>query len=133
MIWKVCVDTTFIIDLLHSKAEATLKLQELEEARAELLISTLSIFEAYVGCFLRPKQQHFDSMKAILSTVRIVPLDSRTAFRAAEVQATLTRQGLPNAVIDLLIGATALQEDAIMVTRNSDDFKNIPGLVVDAY
>ena len=132
---KVCLDTSFIIDVFREKIEAISKMEELEAVNAEFILSTIALFEIYFGYFVKPKLKNFEAIKTLLElrNLKISTLNKEIAIQAARIQADLQRQGLLNQVPDLLIGVTALQEDAIMLTRDIDDFKNIPGLVVQTW
>lgn len=55
---------------------------------------------------------------------RVLPLDADTFVMWGEMTAQLRRQGLPMAVMDSLIAATALQHKMVLVTRNVADFKS---------
>jgi tRNA(fMet)-specific endonuclease VapC len=130
---RVCLDSCFIIDILHNEPEAALKLKELEAENAALLVSAVAVYECYVGCFHRPKPNHLESLHGLLKTLRVIPLDTKIAIAAAKAQGELLQQGMPSKIIDLLIGISAIQEDAIILTRDTDDFQKIPGLTVQSW
>ena len=43
----------------------------------------------------------------------------------------MLRQGIAVSPVDLMIGAIALVHDLTLVTHNTADFRNIPGLRLD--
>jgi len=51
-----------------------------------------------------------------------------SAEQAAQVRALLKNQGQPIGAYDVLIAATALQNDLLMVTANQREFDRILGL-----
>ncbi len=53
---------------------------------------------------------------------RIIPLDLPTMFLWGNLSARMENSGQPMGVMDSLIGATALQNNLILVTRNESDF-----------
>jgi predicted nucleic acid-binding protein len=63
------------------------------------------------------------------STVRDVTL--AVAERFGQLRATLFDQGNPVDEMDLLIAATALVNNLVLVTHNVQDFAHIPGLTVE--
>ncbi|MSQ15567.1 MAG: type II toxin-antitoxin system VapC family toxin [Dehalococcoidia bacterium] len=69
-------------------------------------------------------------LQVFLDTVPVLPFSAETARRCASLRETLRRQGKqPNRrALDLLIAATALEHDLIMVTANTQDYDDIPGL-----
>jgi len=60
---------------------------------------------------------------------RILTIDDITAIRWGELRGTLKHQGIKIPVIDGLIAATAITNNAILVTRNTKDF-NFPGIEI---
>lgn len=54
-----------------------------------------------------------------------IPCDRAVAYQAAQLRATL-----PVKLPDAIIAATALLTGTPLATRNSRDFKNVPGLVI---
>jgi predicted nucleic acid-binding protein len=62
--------------------------------------------------------------------VTILDLGRRIARRAGRIGADLKDQGLKMALPDLLIAATALVHNLTLVTHNTSDFVNVPGLTM---
>ena len=58
----------------------------------------------------------------------MLDFDSHCAKKFGEVRGQLLQQGISVSRVDLLIGSVALVHDLTMVTHNTDDFQNIPGL-----
>src|SRR5438093_8812102 len=67
----------------------------------------------------------------LLEDVRVLDFDHACAERFGKVRGTLLRQGISIPTADLMIGAVALVHDLTLVTNNTADFKNIPGLRLD--
>ncbi len=68
-----------------------------------------------------------------LSRIRILPFGEAEGIRAGDLLAVLESRGTPIGVEDVLIGATALQENLTVVTRNTRHFRKIPGLEVESW
>ena len=49
------------------------------------------------------------------------------------VNAALLNRGTPVGILDVLIGATALELGWPLVTSNLDDFQRIDGLVIESW
>ncbi len=86
-----------------------------------LYVSTITELELF-------SQQDLNSsdrlkIEDILSTLSIVPLDSRMARLAGEIRRVASIK-----TPDSAIAATALLTNSILVTRNIKDFKRVPGL-----
>lgn len=63
----------------------------------------------------------------------ILPLSDTVVVQAAEVYAKLRRSGELINDADILIGATALVNDLVLVTENPAHFERISGLVVTSW
>jgi predicted nucleic acid-binding protein len=70
-----------------------------------------------------------------LASVPVLPFSEATARRCAVIREQLHNQGkrVRQRALDLLIAATALEHDLTLVTRNRDDFEDVPGLMTRFY
>jgi tRNA(fMet)-specific endonuclease VapC len=66
-----------------------------------------------------------------LEDVQVLNFDHACAERFGKVRGTLLRQGISVPTADLMIAAVALVHDLTLVTNNTADFQNIPGLRLD--
>lgn len=66
-----------------------------------------------------------------LNLIGFVPFDRQAAEAYGAIRATLERQGTPIGANDLLIGATALAHQLILVTHNTREFSRIAGLLYE--
>jgi len=132
---KHCLDSCFLIDILDEEPKAILKLKELEETNTEFIVPTLVVFETAIGCFIEPRKNRFSVFKRLLNSknIQVKSFEEKLAITAAKIQADLHKLGLLNPVLDLLIAVTALQEDAVLLTKNVDHFENIPGLTIQTW
>ncbi len=63
----------------------------------------------------------------------ILPVDGETAFRYAEITRQLRADGCLIGTNDLWIAACPLRHDRGLVTRNTGEFRRVPGLRVVRY
>jgi tRNA(fMet)-specific endonuclease VapC len=70
------------------------------------------------------------SLIDLLSDVDLLEVNHEVARKFGAIRAALLDQGKPTPDLDLLIAATALEHNLILVTHNVQDFANIPGLTV---
>ena len=63
--------------------------------------------------------------------MEIVPFDSDAAAEFGIIQGELRRMGRPTGELDALIAAVARARGDILVTHNTRDFINIPGLQLE--
>ena len=76
-------DTTFLIDLMRDDESAVEKETKLEEDGIPVYLTTVSVFELYVGLNLISKRLH-ESRKIgrVLGNLQILPLDFVSAKEA---------------------------------------------------
>jgi tRNA(fMet)-specific endonuclease VapC len=67
----------------------------------------------------------------LLQEVHVLVFDAICAEKSGEVRGTLLQQGISIPTADLIIGCTALVHDLTLVTHNTADFQQIPGLRLD--
>jgi predicted nucleic acid-binding protein len=90
----------------------------------------MTYFEVVRGLrAVRAARRERDFQKFVTNAV-VLPISGEVLETAANVYATLHRQGrlIPDA--DLVIGATALVHGLAIATNNEDDFNRIQGLTV---
>lgn len=130
------LDTTFLIHYWGGVPAVKEYLEEHE--REEFVTTTLNIKEIAVG---RELQGNLDraEIRTTFDWVRIVPFDIEHAFLASRLEAKLHRdetvnQDKINALAgDLLIAAVATEQNATVVTQNTDDFAVFDGVPVESY
>ena len=64
----------------------------------------------------------------LLADVTVLDFDSACAKEFGRVRGQLLQKGISVSRVDLLIGAVALVHNLTLVTHNTADFQNIPGL-----
>lgn len=128
MVTRYLVDSDWVIDALNGRADAIQTLEEL--ARDGLAISLITYGELYEGVhYSRDPAGALAVLRDFLSGKDIYPLSEQTMERFAIVRGGLSR-ALRQQIgdLDLVIGATALADDLIVVTRNLRDVQHIPDL-----
>jgi tRNA(fMet)-specific endonuclease VapC len=97
----------------------------------QLAVSTITLAELRMWLFRKnTPPRYLQELAGMPQQVRILDLDDMVAQKAGEVGAALLDQGLTIATPDLLIAATALLHNLTLVTHNTQDFANVPGLAV---
>jgi len=98
----------------------------------DINLSSVVLYELLYGA---EKSQRRESnllkIQTFISEIKIVPLDSKTAAIASKIRADLERIGTPIGGYDLLIAATAIANDSILVTNNTKEFARVTGLVIE--
>src|SRR5918992_1287347 len=125
------VDSNVVIDHLEGIPPASAVLESLTPKG--LAISIITYMEAFQGIERSPDvAQAREKFQAFTDGVLILPLSFAVAERCARLRETLrTQQKRVNSrALDLIIAATALEYDLTLVTKNTEDFNDIPGLTL---
>lgn len=99
---------------------------------SELAIPAPVWHELRYGWLRLPEGQRRDAIGRFVQDVAgvlpVVPYDAAAARIHAELRSTREREGQPLPFVDGQIAAIAIAHGLSLVTRNSKDFANIPGL-----
>jgi predicted nucleic acid-binding protein len=123
------LDSNIVIALLAND-HATLQLLD-RIAETGVSISAISYMEVSQGFHQIPgtDRRIFDELIASLA---VIPIDIAIAERCARIRADLhfQRRRVRPRSLDLLIAATAIEHEMILVTRNVGDFEDLPDLLL---
>ena len=127
-------DTTFLIDLMRGDESAVKKETMLEENGTSVYITTVSVFELYVGLNLSNKRIH-ESMKIerVLRNLQILGLDFESAKEAGEIYAYKRRSGIVIDPEDAMIAGICRTARQPILTRNINHFSGIEGVSLESY
>lgn len=127
----VCLDTSFLIDVLDGHDAARRTMDDLDERGAHATVTPVSAAELWVGANLGSVAE-YETAAALLDSLTWLEFSRDCARRAGKLQASLKRDGEPLAFTDCMIAAIALENDEVLVTRD-DDFERIPDLRLRTY
>lgn len=98
-----------------------------------LHITSIVLAELYTWAFHR--QQPATLLARIendlLADVVVIDFDRACAKEFGRVRGTLLRQGIAVSRVDLMIAAVALAHGLTLVTHNTGDYRNVPGLLLE--
>jgi tRNA(fMet)-specific endonuclease VapC len=97
-----------------------------------LAISTIVLGELYAGAYNHPNPARLLGLISdLLQEVSVLDFDAACAERFGQERGSLLKQGISVSRLDLLIGCAALVHKLTLVTHNTADYQNIPGLRLD--
>ena len=97
-----------------------------------LFIPSVVLAELYAGAYHVPNPLPLlQKIGDFLQDVPVLPFDDDCAEQFGKVRGALLRRGISVPVMDLMIASVALVHDLTLVTHNTADFRNIPGLRLD--
>jgi tRNA(fMet)-specific endonuclease VapC len=97
----------------------------------QLTFSIITRYEILRGLAAKRAVPQLAAFERLCSACTILPLTDAAIIRAADIYADLNQQGLPLGDADILIAATALVNDLMVVTNNENHFSRIAGLAID--
>ena len=73
-----------------------------------------------------------DQFESFVAAVPVLPFSRAVAEQCAQLRETLRKQGKrpQQRALDLIIAATALTNDLVLVTRNVADYQDLPDLAL---
>jgi tRNA(fMet)-specific endonuclease VapC len=97
-----------------------------------LFVPTVVLGELYAGAYhLSNPAPLLQSIADLLNDVQVLDFDHACAEQFGKVRGGLLQQGTSVPTADLMIAAVALVHNLTLVTNNTADFQNIPGLRLD--
>lgn len=131
----ICLDTTFLIDLLRGEKSACRMSEELDYEHM-VFTTEVNIFEVTLGIFANKninQEKDLAKAKELFRILKILPLDHESAMEAGRIAGDLIRRGKQIDDNDCMTAAIAKMNgiDTIM-TRNEGHYK-LAGLNVKVY
>jgi tRNA(fMet)-specific endonuclease VapC len=121
------LDTDWAIDALKGKDAPTKTISALLERRVS--ISRITVAELYDGAFFTPNPgAAVAQIRSFLTAYRVLEGTDIVAERFGELRSFLRRRGALLEDFDLLIAATAIEQDLTLLTFNRRHFERVPGL-----
>ena len=126
------LDTDICIYLIRKKPASVI--EKLNSLANEVIgLSVISIFELQFGVekSQHPKQYQ-TAVNHFLEPIQQIPVvDRQVAERAAMIRADLQKKETPIGSYDMLIAATALTQNVILVSNNTKEFERVEGLMLE--
>lgn len=126
------LDTSVLIDLLRKKSQVVDFLKKHTEDK--FLTSSICEAEVWEGVY-REEKSNFEKRRKVLedlleSLFQIITFDSEQAQIAGQIRSTLSIKGESIGDLDVLIAASAIGNDAILLTNNTKHFSRIKNLQI---
>jgi tRNA(fMet)-specific endonuclease VapC len=126
------IDTDWVIDHLHQNVHTTQRLEAL--APEGLALSIVSLAELYEGVYYSrdPAASEAALERFLDPELTILGIDEETCKIFGKERGRLRTAGALVGDCDLLIGATALRHDLIILTNNRRHFERLEGLRIES-
>ncbi len=136
---RYLADTTYLIDLVAGEERAVRLARELDAVDETVAISVITVEEYLRGIYYlywdnksKLKRKLMDA-KRDLSAFEILPITYDIAAKAAEIEVDLMKKGEAISLADLIIAATAIHHNLILITRNIKHFERVKNLRIRSY
>ena len=127
-------DTSFLIDIMKSDKEAIKKAEEIEKNGNTIAVTSISIFELFVGVTLSIKQDRERyKINRILKGLPIISFDEDSAIEAGKIFAQKRKNGMLIDPEDSMIAGICSRRNEILITRNIKHFNDIESLRIESY
>ena len=125
------LDTNVIIDIIRGKYPA-LKNHFMQTKISDIFIPSIVVAELEFGAkhsnnYLENRQKFIK----VIKNFKILPFTDAEAVFYGEIRQNLTSRGLIIGPNDLLIAATALANNGILITHNTNEFKRVENLTLE--
>ncbi|MDJ1178310.1 type II toxin-antitoxin system VapC family toxin [Roseofilum sp. BLCC_M91] len=115
------LDTNIITALVKRNSRVVTRLQYIEGQGAEIYLSAVSYYEVKRGLLYINATRQLANLEIWCARIPLLYLDNLNIFqKAVEIHANLRRKGEPMEDADILIAATAIAHNLILVSHDSD-------------
>ena len=123
------LDTTFLIDSERTGDG----LDGVIEDDDDVAIAAITIAELRVGVELskgKSRVVRHEFLEGVLTSIPVLAYDLEVAEAHAQLLVAVRRQGRPRGAHDLVIAATALASQRVVITADHPAFDDLPGVKV---
>ena len=125
---KALLDTNMISYFLRGEKQVVERFREYQTFHSYLTFSVLTYYEIKSGLLYKDAKNLLQQFEILAKNSEILPLDIDTSNVASIIYQDLRQRGLLITPIDLLIAASAIHHQCVLITANIKHFQNIPNL-----
>jgi len=130
----VCLDTTFIIDLLRNNKEAVSIKEKLEKSSESIAIASPTIIELIRGLdSIHLRKDEENKINNFIDSIIVYPLGKQSAITSGNIHRELSKNGDIIDLEDIMIAGIVLTNNEKLITRNVKHFERIKGLKIEGY
>lgn len=130
----VCLDTSFIIDVLKGDKKLIDIENELDEKNEDILVPAPAVSELIKGAYLSSKpEKEKEKIIDFLSKLIVLSFDKDSAIISGKIEAELIKRGMKIDLEDIMIASVSMRNEEKLLTTNKKHFDRIEGLAVEGY
>jgi len=126
----ILLDTNICIYIINAKPQAVLKRFQ-EYRMGEIGLCSVVAAELAFGVAKSGSARNRQALEMFLAPLAILPFDDPAFWAYGDLRADLERRGTPIGSLDTMIAAHALSQQATLITNNTREFAQVPGLHVE--
>ena len=107
------------------------KVDEYLQVHGFVYLSIITYYEVLNGLLFKDARSQLGRFQQFVQLNQVLPINLPIAATGAQIFAALRKNNQVIGHNDVLIGATAIEHDLILVTNNSNHFSRIPALSLD--
>ncbi len=129
----VLLDTNILSELIKKRPNPNLLSQLSSRPVHTLYTSMICLMELRYGSALRDDFDRFWAkiVENVVSQIQVIPLGPKEGLIAGDLLARLRKKGQTIGLEDILISATAISHDLVLVSGNTRHFSKIEELVME--
>ena len=127
---KYLLDTNICIYLINERPKKVLAHFK-RHSLGDIGISSITASELAFGVAKSASSKNSAALEAFLLPLNVVDYDAGAAMIYGDIRAKLEKQGKTIGPLDMLIAASALSRQLILVTNNEKEFRRISKLKVE--
>lgn len=129
----VCLDATFLVDLLRGDEKATALTKDWRDANESVSIPAPALVEVASGAAMEHSGKAARVVESLARELMVLPLNKEAALCAGRINAELILVGEMIGLVDVMIAAITMEHSEVLVTRNLRHFERIAGLELEGY
>jgi toxin FitB len=133
----ILLDTNILSELMKPRADERMRDWLLSLGDERLATTAICIAEIEYGLHRLPEGKRREDLRArfaqLSSALNILPLDETAATQAGRFRAQRESLGLAATASDMMIAGIAAASGAVLATRNTRDFAQLPLTLIDPW
>jgi len=131
---KLLLDSGILSDFINRRRSVYDRVKEIASQRVRIGTCVPVVAEIAFGIEgSKSREQNMQRFLSALSSLAVWPFDQEAAFRYGILAAELRKTGRPMQVVDMMVGAIALNLGDCKVVTTDSDLLSIPDLVVEKW
>lgn len=127
------LDTNILSYILAGKYDILGKALDIVEAGGTIKIPAVVYYEIKRGLYKATNKDKIRRFELVLENFDIEGMSLNTFMTSAQIYEDLAKDGLVIEDDDIFIGATAIENNAVLVTNNEKHFGRIKGLKIEIW